>query len=346
MMLERLIIVVNNLSDSDGPATERDPVLSAAAWELFAREFPDVQVEIGAPEVPPGELAVTVLMAEWKDPAFDLRALDSQVAQLSARGPVSLCLAGPSALAAGIGQEVLTRYQRFIDRRNHASTGPVFDRVLSAHRELHDLHKPLVRADYDHALDTWRWMLRLDESASLAAQVAALFHDVERLVSEADARIEHQARSYQEFKDAHAQRGAALARAALASAGIDDEVIDRVDYLIRWHERPQLDVEIALLNDADALSFFSLNSAGFMDYFGPEHTRRKVVYTWRRLRPEARARLGQIRYRADVLSMVMEQLPGAREGGAPADVEEAGEGGAPADIEGAREGGAGPIFLS
>jgi hypothetical protein len=315
-MLERLIIDVSTSPDSDGPTTERDPVLSAGEWQMFATEFPDVQVEIGAPELPPGAPLINILMGEWKDPRFDLRALDSQVAELSVRGPVSLRLAGPSAFAAGVGQEVLTRYQRFMDRRNRASSGLMFERVLSVHRELHDLHKPLVRADYEHALDTWCWMLRLDDAASLAAQVAALFHDVERLVTEADARIEHQAPSYQEFKDAHAQRGAALARAALAATGIDEEEKDRVDHLIRWHERPERDAEVALLNDADALSFFSLNSADFLDYFGPEHTRRKVAYTWRRLRPEARARLGQIRYHPEVLAMVMDEIAATPEGGA------------------------------
>lgn len=315
-MLERLIIDVSPSPDGDGPTTERDPVFSAADRQMFATEFPDVQVEIGVGEPPPGELLVPILMADWNDPEFDLRTFDSQVTALSEKGPVSLRLTGPSALAAGVGQEVLTRYQRLIDRRNRASSNLLFERVLSVHRELHDLHKPLVRADYEHALDTWCWMLRLDASASLAAQVAALFHDVERLVSEADARIEHQAPSYQDFKDAHAQRGAALARAALASTGIDETEKDRVDYLIRGHERPQRDAEVALLNDADALSFFSLNSAGFLDYFGPEHTRRKVAYTWRRLRPEARGRLGQIRYRPEILAMVMEEIAATREGDA------------------------------
>jgi hypothetical protein len=310
-MLERLIIVVSTLPDRDGPTTAKDPVLSSAERRTFATEFPDVEIAIGEPELHDGALSVPVAMAEWGEPGFELRALDAQVAELSARGAVSLCLTGPSASAAGVGLQLLTRYQRFVDRRNRSSWGTEFARVLAVHRALYDLHKPLVRADYDHALDTWQWMLRLDPKASLAAQVAALFHDVERLVSEADARIEHEARSYTGFKDAHARRGAELACAALASAGIDAGVIDRVGYLIRWHERPQRDAEVALLNDADALSFFSLNSDGFVDYFGPEHARRKVTYTCSRLRPEARARLGQIRFRPEIRAMVRDELAGA-----------------------------------
>lgn len=316
-MLERLIIVVNTSPDSDGPATAREPIVAAAERQALAAEFPDVEVEIGPLEPSPGELSVALLTAEWKDPGFDLGAADAQLAELAARGPVSLRVVGPGAGAEGLGLQVLTRYQRFIRRKNRASAGEVFDRVLSLHRGLHDLDKPLVRADHEHALDTWQWMLRLDPAASLAAQVAALFHDIERLASEADARVEHRAPSYQDFKDAHARRGALMTRDALASAGIDADVIERVGYLIQRHERPHRDAEIALLNDADALSFFSLNSAGFLAYFGPEHTRRKVAYTLGRLRPEARVRLRQIRYRPEILAMVQAALAAAE---APAGV--------------------------
>ena len=51
---------------------------------------------------------------------------------------------------------------------------------------------------------------------------------------------------------------------------------------------------------ADALSFFSLNSSGYADYFGAEQTRRKVAYSWNRMRPPARAKLRGVRLRDDV----------------------------------------------
>ena len=47
------------------------------------------------------------------------------------------------------------------------------------------------------------------------------------------------------------------------------------------------DADLALLNDADALSFFSLNSWGFVAYHGDEHTRKKVTYTLERMSPGA-----------------------------------------------------------
>ena len=65
--------------------------------------------------------------------------------------------------------------------------------------------------------------------------------------------------------------------------------------------------EISVLNDADALSFFSLNSAGYLDYFGLEQTRRKVAYTLGRLRPAARLHLVGIRLRPVVEAAIAER---------------------------------------
>jgi hypothetical protein len=100
-----------------------------------------------------------------------------------------------------------------------------------------------------------------------------------------------------------------LAEALLAWVGVEAETRERAARLIAAHERlpatgdPDA-AELSLLNDADALSFFSLNSAGYLDYFGPEATRRKVAYTLRRLRPEARRHLNGLRLRAAVAEAV------------------------------------------
>src|SRR5262249_47315144 len=101
--------------------------------------------------------------------------------------------------------EALTRYQRFIQRRNGSSRTPTFGAVLRAHQALHAERNPLFKADLHHALDTWQWMLRLDPSATLTAQLAALFHDVERL--ESATGIDHLTADHHAFRDADAARG-------------------------------------------------------------------------------------------------------------------------------------------
>lgn len=276
-----------------------------SAREALAAEFPAVELRwtLGGGEVPCLPLSLT----DWESQFFNFYDLDALLDDLAERsaGPFALLLAGEEERLLRLAREVLTRCQRLMGRRNAASRSGLFDRVLAAHRNLHNLAKPLVRADYNHALDAWQWALRLQPEAGLAVQLAALFHDVERLASEADARVEHHAANYQDFKDDHALKGAWMADKTLARAGVDEETRRRTARLIAEHERPP-DAgdpeaeEIALLNDADALSFFSLNSVGYLDYYGPEQTRRKVEYTLRRLRPESLRYLEGLRLRPQV----------------------------------------------
>lgn len=293
-MLARLLLAVL------GPPRPLDDLSLALAH--VSGEFPAIEVRLAAPGDPAAALWIDA--RDWDAPGFDLAAFDARLDALAATGPLALGLAGEAAQIQRAAIELLTRCQRLSPRRNDASRGALFDQVLAQHRALHDLGKPLVRADYDHALDVWQWTLRLSAGAGLAVQAAALFHDVERLVTEADARVEHRAADYQAFKDAHARAGATMARRALERAGLPPRDVERAAALVARHERPGGDPELDLLNDADALSFFSLNSGGFMDYYGPEHTRRKVDYTLARLRPEARRRLAALRLRPDVAALV------------------------------------------
>ncbi len=242
--------------------------------------------------------------SDWQRDDFDTWAFDVAIDDL-ARDAFTLRIADDTRDPA-FPLEVLNRCQRHIGRRNRHSQGQLFTKVLRRHRALHDLEKPLVRADYNHSLDVWQWVLRLEGEASLALQLAALFHDVERLVSEADQRVEHLAPDYQSFKDAHARSGAEMTLQVLAEAGVAEAVRTRVAELIARHERQSDDPDVALLNDADALSFFSLNSHGYASYFGPEQTKKKVAYTWNRMRDGARRKLSTIRLRPDVRGMLDE----------------------------------------
>ncbi|HEX7843674.1 MAG TPA: DUF4202 family protein [Kofleriaceae bacterium] len=232
--------------------------------------------------------------AAWLDDGFDFWAFDRHLDDLVARGE-PLRVATPAVGAAAVAREISTRGQRLAPRRNRATAGAWFDRVLDEHRALHDLGKPLVRADLDHALDAWQWALRLDPEAPCEVQLAVLLHDIERLTTEPCARIEHLAADYQAFKDAHARAGARIARAFLLRAGVPAELADRACALIAVHERRADAPVIRAINDADALSFFSLNSPGYLAYFGAEATTAKVAYTLARMSETARRELPALR---------------------------------------------------
>jgi hypothetical protein len=303
-------------------STASAPTLARVIGSLGSA-FPDLKVETRrqAPSIHAVEIAVTapavvvVPAAAWRAPAFDPLELDAAVARTSAPD-FSLRLLdevdGRGDLLETAVQ-IVTRCQRHLGGRNGHSAAPLFDAILARHRALHPLDKPLVAADYDHALDTWRWVLRLDGEASMALQVAALFHDVERLVSESDTRVEQHAADYPAFKRAHAAAGARMAAAVIAMVGAPGALVTRVAELVATHESSDGDREKALLNEADALSFFSLNAPGFLRYYGPEHTAKKVAYTAARLGPRGRRALAGIRHRADIAAMLARALRPAGE---------------------------------
>lgn len=256
-------------------------------------------------EAPPAALSVS--LGYWQGSRLDMLALDRAVHEREGAGErFCLELRDGGDAAPAFFEQVLTRYQRLL--RFAPQPDQVVTRVLARHRALFDLSKPLVRADYDHALDTWRWTLRLDLGASRALQLAALFHDVERLHSEPERRVEHLAPDYLAFKQRHARAGARMTVDILNECGLAPALVARVRQLVERHESPSDDDELAALNDADALSFFSLNSWGFVEYFGLEHSRAKVAYTFARMRPAARRYLTRFRYHPWLNELLRAQL--------------------------------------
>jgi hypothetical protein len=300
--LAALRIVVCRSATVSAPRTD----VVVAAMRTLAREFPSVAVGVGEAPDPPVP-AVALDVDAWSDRRRPFEPFDEAVEAHAASTPAAtLMIRGAAELAAKTALEALTRFQWLVGRRNPASSGRAFGALLARIETLHDRTKPLVRADYVHAIDTWQWLLRLDPAAGAAVQMASLLHDVERLESEADARIEHHAPDYLRFKLRHARRGGQIARDVLAACGVDEVTRERAVGLVEEHETPGADPCRALLNDADALSFFSRNSAGYADYFGPAQTRQKVAYTLGRMRPSARARLATVRVRADVGAAIAE----------------------------------------
>ena len=287
---------------------KQEPALGKPS--VLEQEFPHVPVTV-LREPPKGAAVIPEL--EWLSPSADLYVWDAEVLKLgSCPDWLILRTSSRSGSITPVLLQILTRYQRWLPRRNQFSQSDLFERALARHRELHDLAKPLVRADYEHALDTWQWLLRLMPRASLALQLAALFHDVERLFSEPDQRIEHTAPDYQAFKNAHARGGAAIAGRVLGDSGVSRADRLTVEALIEQHELPLRDSrygecsDLAVLGDADALSFFSLNSPSFADHYGAEHTRKKVRYSLGRMTDDATERLLGIKLRHDIARLVGE----------------------------------------
>jgi hypothetical protein len=220
------------------------------------------------------DAAAPLTSVQWLSDAFDFWAFDRSLDELAERDE-------PLRVAADaiVLRQITIRAQRLADTRNAASSEPWFDRVLGVHRSLHDLEEPLARADLDHALDTWQWTLTLDPDAPAHVQLAALLHDIDRL-----DRVPKSV-----FEDGHALAGVGIARALLACSDVPAPIVAAAVELV-GHEG-----DTQLIDDADGLSFFSLDSTGYLAYFGVEQTERKVAYTLARMSRAARERIPSLR---------------------------------------------------
>jgi hypothetical protein len=256
------------------------------------REFPTLVVVV-ADAVQSGDFVIDDFA--WRG-AFDFQRFDEELEQTR---PVR-AIAVRGADAAGVALELLGRYQRLVVRRNRASSTPIFDAVLEAHAKLFDASPLLVRGDIEHALDTWQWMLRLDPDIGLAPQLAALFHDIDRLESDPREKIEH--RAYRVLDGPQARRGGERMRAILRAVGVDEPDVLRASNLVDGCVPGAADA--AILDDAEALSFLSLMTPVYADYFGLAQTRRKMTFTLSRLGSDAREKVAMFRLRPDLDRLV------------------------------------------
>jgi len=143
------------------------------------------------------------------------------------------------------------------------------------------IKKSKVPEDYEHALNTLKWLLKLEPNADDALQLAALAHDIERAdekrkVKRADFN------DYNKFKLEHAKNSARILREILTNAGIDRSAIDEACRLVEMHETGG-DKKSDLLKEADSISFFDVNLPQYYKREGKEETLKRVKWGYKRL---------------------------------------------------------------
>ena len=266
------------------------------------------------------DAALAVTAARWAGDDYDLLALDDEVWRCFGRqGRCEIRIVDDGAdldRLAETALQIAIRFQRFDVSTNPASATPFFQQILAAHEAMFDRRRPLVAADHDHALDTWRWVLRLEPHASLSLQLAALLHDVEGLAGEAEPRVDAAAREgghdYAGDKRAEAQAGARVVVTILESLHTPRPLIERTRALVANHEgetsNEPVEPAASLLANADALSFFSLGAPAFARHFGLTHTARKVAHCVRRLDVEGHSWLARLKLPRTIRALVFEAL--------------------------------------
>ncbi len=144
-----------------------------------------------------------------------------------------------------------------------------------------------VDGEKAHAADVAHWVKKLTKNPSVALQISALLHDIDRVVNPevgGGFKGSRKSKSYLEHKKAHAKRSADFACTKLFEHGVDEENTERVRFLISHHddtgeeiEKIQ-DKELDVLVGADSLAFFTSIAPRLYEKEGERRIKDKIEF--------------------------------------------------------------------
>jgi ADP-ribose pyrophosphatase YjhB (NUDIX family) len=160
-----------------------------------------------------------------------------------------------------------------------------------------------------HALDVLAWINRFEPRASVSLKLAALFHDIDRVVNPkmgGGFKGDRSSRSYLLHKKRHARRSVRFIKPILLENGFPKALINRTEFLILHHDDlgeeverigdPELDHLVA----ADSFAFFTSIAPKLYAAEGPDRLRDKIQFMVQKLPENARATLWEHRLDHDV----------------------------------------------
>lgn len=179
---------------------------------------------------------------------------------------------------------------------------PSIERVIE--RIESTVARSSVPEDPRHSKNTLKWLLQLQPDADEALQIAALGHDIERAAPQRKVRREDFP-DYDRFKAAHASNSAEILKEIMLQCGVEDEtLIQEVYDLVRRHEVGG-DARSDLLKDADSISFFEVNLPFYYQRNGPEETKRRCRWGYRRLSEKAKKIVGNLTFENEQLNELL-----------------------------------------
>lgn len=144
-----------------------------------------------------------------------------------------------------------------------------------------------IDGEKNHASNVYKLVQEIEKNASIALQIAALFHDVDRIITPgvgAGFKGDRASKEYREHKKAHANRSANYICPLLLNNGLSKSLVDRVKFLIQHHDDTGKEIEhiddeeLNILVSADSLSFFDTIVANLYKEEGEERLKDKVRF--------------------------------------------------------------------
>jgi hypothetical protein len=156
---------------------------------------------------------------------------------------------------------------------------------------LQILNKSDLGLESSHAINTLDWVFKIKPNASLALQIAALAHDIERGVPPRYKSEDFN--DHNEYKKAHSDRGAKILEEILQRHNMNQTIIKEATDIVKLHEVGGTE-DAYVLMDADSVSFFDNTLEFYFKYKGLEGTLKQIDYKFKRCSPRAQKYIGEL----------------------------------------------------
>ncbi|MDD5291375.1 MAG: DUF4202 family protein [Patescibacteria group bacterium] len=161
-----------------------------------------------------------------------------------------------------------------------------------------------VEGERLHALDVLRWAEKLNPDASIPLKLAALFHDIDRIVTPkmgGGFKGDRKSKAYFLHKKRHAERSAEFIVPILKKNGANSNILKKVKFLITHHD--DLGKKIGEINDSDLnylvasdnFAFFTSIAQKLLKADGAERVKDKIRFMVDKLTDSARLFLWEYR---------------------------------------------------
>lgn len=174
-----------------------------------------------------------------------------------------------------------------------------------------------VEGEKKHAITVLGWVEKLKPNPSVALQIAALFHDVDRLITPGEGggfKGDRNSKEYLVHKKAHAKRSAVYAYKMLKEFNLEEKDIGRTVFLIEHHDDTLEEIErykdrdLEILVTADSFSWFSTTGVNLLKAEGVERTKDKLRFILSKTPKFALKLLPQVKIENPVLENLKDQI--------------------------------------
>ncbi len=193
----------------------------------------------------------------------------------------------------------------------------LLDEVCDKNRYRDDEIMQGIEGEMEHAETVFEWVKKLLKNSSFELQIAALFHDIDRVVTPGVGggfKGDRKSKEYEQHKKAHAKRSAEYIIPLLKTNGIDARVLKRVKFLILHHDdtgkevESFKDIDLNTLVAADSLAFFTSIAPKLYKAEGEERLRDKVSFMIEKMPSFARNLLASQRLENPIFDRIKNEV--------------------------------------